>query len=180
MTVRALRRAHTLIAALVGIVACTAPSACQEFGEVTQVDCPPIDDFGVVSSVFAQRCGTIDCHGSLARPLKIYGQYGLRLFDLASTPEELEGQFPAGNTRTQGELEANWRAVCGLEPDKTTAVTNGAADPDTLLLLSKPLGIERHKGKVLFDKNDEAYLCIRTWLLGQTDTSLCTVAAQPE
>ena len=31
-----------------------------------------------ISSVVERRCGTLDCHGSTYRPLKIYGQIGLR------------------------------------------------------------------------------------------------------
>jgi hypothetical protein len=62
-----------------------------------------------VSRVLERRCATLDCHGQVSRPLRIFGQYGLRL--------EQDGSVrPGVEPTTEAEYQANYAAVIGLEP----------------------------------------------------------------
>jgi len=158
-------------------------AACvQEFPGPSVYKCPDFDNFKPVSTVLEKRCGTIDCHGNIARPLKIYGKRGQRLFTLEEYVDdslaEKNGTVPGGKDTTDDEYRANWRSVCGLEPELMTRVVDGSATGLELLLLRKPLQIERHKGGPLFIRNDAAYNCIASWLEGALSISECELAAK--
>jgi hypothetical protein len=150
-------------------------SACvDEFDPPRLIACPPADDFRAVSAVVERRCGTLDCHGTLARPLRLYGQTGLRLF----TQEEFNdpalaaenGTTPGGSATTDEELEFNRRSICGLEPEKMQRVLNGETDANELMVMTKPLdeevGGEFHKGGTLFLKGGAGQVCFESWLRG--------------
>ena len=60
-------------------LAATLAAACASYEPDATLDVsgPPFDDpatafedFRVVSSVVERRCGTLDCHGSMARPMR--------------------------------------------------------------------------------------------------------------
>lgn len=109
-----------------------------------------------VSSVFEIRCGSLDCHGSTYRNLRIYSQNGLRLANDA-------GNTVGVGATTLDEVNANYYSITLLEPELMNAVINGG-DPEGLLLLKKPLGIENHKGGAQLRREDDAYNCIKSWL----------------
>lgn len=106
---------------------CTVPD------DTTDLVCPPADpaSFRIVSKVLELRCGTLDCHGNTFRPLRIYGQTGLRR---PVVPDPDTGELPedAGITAdqypdyysggpvdtTDAELLDNARTFCGLEPER--------------------------------------------------------------
>lgn len=125
-------------------------------GEATvQTACVPFDPlatddpFVLVSEVLEKRCASLDCHGALARPLRIYGSSGLRrpepdlgtegcaLGDncgegrickegtgcLDSKIYDYAEYYSGGsiNTTPSERLE-NWRSICGLEPELMTVV----------------------------------------------------------
>ncbi len=124
-----------------------------------------------VSPVFERRCGTLDCHGSPARGLRLYGSNGLRLAND-------NGVVAGEGTTTQAELKANYASVVGFEPEQMALVRKGEADVYSLLILKKPIrdttaGGERHKGGVALVKGDPAEQCITSWLEGTTKTDLC-------
>lgn len=155
-------------------IACEPPDS----SAVTEVVAPDYNQFkggangvGGVSLVLERRCGTLDCHGQLGRPLRIYGQRGLRFIDDA-------GNFPGGASTTETEHQLNYQAVIGLQPELMTLVVQGQDPPEALMLLRKPMQLERHKGGPVFVSGDAAYDCITSWLGHQTDVQSCTAAVQ--
>lgn len=117
-----------------------------------------------VSSYMERRCGTLDCHGSALIPMRLYGQFGRRHPD--------EKNIPGGFGTTAAELEANYSAVCSVEPEKTAEqVRNLGQTADTLLIVRKARGIEGHKGGTLMNEGDPADKCIIGWLRSRGLTS---------
>ena len=152
--------------------------------------CPDLKTFSSVSPVLEQRCGSLDCHGNIARPLRIYGSRGLRyvnIFDPKDAPQLVDpaladknGTYPGagGKATTDAERSQSWHALCGLEPEKMTQVTRGVESPEKLLLLTKPLKLERHKGDKVFEKGSQDYDCLLSWLTsaqpgGAVDKQIC-------
>jgi hypothetical protein len=123
-----------------------------------------------VDALLEKRCGTLDCHGQYGRGMRIFGVNGSRLIgqDAANIP----GDQPT----TDAELVANYQAVIGLQPELMSEVVQGKVSPTSLLLLRKPLQLERHKGGPVFVQDDAAYNCIVSWLGGQTSDSQCAAS----
>jgi len=171
------------------LVTARALSGCSDVDEnaVTQVRCPTFDDeatafedFRLVSTVLEKRCGMMDCHGSMARPLRIFGSSGLREPGVGNGLAADAGYYPGGRATTERELLDNHRSVCGLEPELMTAVVEKQAEPVDLLLVQKPLLREKHKGGRVFLPADEGNVCILSWLSGKVDEAACTTeAAKP-
>jgi hypothetical protein len=119
-----------------------------------------------VHAVVERACGKSDCHGNLPRGLRIYGASALRLPG-------------ATGPTTQEEIEASFQSIEGLEPEKLNDFL--AEKPRTqaaaykLLLLGKPLQLERHRGGISLRKGEPAERCITSWLLGATDAVACAV-----
>lgn len=151
-----------------------------------------------VSKFLERRCGTLDCHGRSERPLRIYGERGLRL------PNDA-GLRPTQGGTSNEEVVANYRAVVGLEPELMSRVVAAHAqgtcalpgEPQDLpcerrlLLVSKPLacnlnssigcngtaqGIE-HKGGAVIGVGDDGYTCLVSWLQGSANGVACEKAA---
>lgn len=161
-----------LFALLVALCACAADLTYPDGGtRVTTILAPDQNDFTQVSPVFERRCGTLDCHGSAGRPLRIYSGLGLRL------PNEA-GAVPGSGGTTPDEITANYRAVIGLQPEEMTRVVAGEDPPRSLLILAKPLNLESHKGGPAFSPNgDDGETCISTWLTGNgLDKASCVSA----
>lgn len=128
-----------------------------------------------VSTVLERRCGSLDCHGSTARNLRLYSERGLRL------PVEDGGATPGSAPTTIDEVSANYLSVMSLEPEYTNEVLDGA-DPYKLLLVKKPLEIEKHKGGPALRRGDDAEKCLVSWLTrdlsNPIDQAACTRAAE--
>jgi hypothetical protein len=162
------------------VVASGCASSPQPDGNTrtTTILAPPQASFQQsVSPVLERRCATLDCHGQIGRPLRLYSARGLRLGNDA-------GLMPGIGATTSEETTANYRAVIGLEPEEMTRVLAGVATPRDLLLLKKPLMLEGHKGgPAIAPSNDPAELCIVSWLLSDAthpvDQASCTKAATP-
>jgi hypothetical protein len=176
------------LAALTGAVVAATTQACAPVDDsaVTEVDAPSLDEFvGVnltatqagVSRVLELRCGSLDCHGQVGRAMRIYGQDGLRFVDDA-------GDQPGVQPTTDTEHQANYQSVIGLQPEEMSLVVDQLAPPEALLLLRKPLQLERHKGGAVFVEGDDAYQCITSWRessagdagSGGTDFTACGAA----
>ena len=134
---------------------------------------PDQGEFTTVSPVFEQRCGTLDCHGQVGRPLRIYSGLGLRL------PNDA-GDLPGMGATTMDEIADNYFSVIGLEPEEMSRVVAYEDPPRTLLILAKPLLLEAHKGgQQIAPSGDPAEACITSWLLGTgVDTAACNAATQ--
>jgi hypothetical protein len=149
---------------LVAAPACTLPDAAA----TVPVVCPDRASFTAVSPFLEAGCGTLYCHGAPARPLRLHGFSGLRL-DAAD--------LPGGNPTTLAEVDANYRAVCGLEPEIMTEVVAGQLAPDGLLLIQKARAETHHKGNAIVKAGDDGDACLSTWLEGKVDASACQRAA---
>jgi hypothetical protein len=121
-----------------------------------------------VSEFMDRRCGTLDCHGSELRPMRLYGQYGLR--------EPAESNLSGGKKTTLAEMKANYGAVCSVEPEKTAAaVDDDGQSAELLLVVQKARGVEAHKGGAVLKQGSHGDDCIAGWLRGDKDE---TVAAK--
>ncbi len=128
------------------------------------------DNFRPVSAVVERRCGTLDCHGAPARPLRIYGQYGLR----KPIDEPDAGYFSGGLAPTSAaELLDNYRSMVGLEPEIMVGVIKEEREPEALTLIRKPRLLEKHKGGLVWNKGDDGDACVLNWLTGKGDTVPC-------
>jgi len=131
-----------------------------------------------VDRYLGQRCATLDCHGQIGRPLRIFATNGLRSFDAAGA-----GGFPnksGSGATTDDEIKANYFTVIGLEPElMAQVIAGGGRDPKKLLLLKKPLLLESHKGGQVMTEGDDGYKCITSWIAGTgIDQQACTNSIQ--
>jgi hypothetical protein len=130
--------------------------------------------FGPVANFLDHRCGSLDCHGSLARNLVIWGCEGLRLNEVDSP---ICGRAQGGRATTPMEHQATYRSLVGLEPTVMSAVVaSHGQDPDLLTFVRKARGEEAHKGGALIMPGDDQDHCITSWLSGATDTIACANA----
>lgn len=130
--------------------------------------------FGLVADYLDHRCGSLDCHGQVGRNLRIWGCEGMRL-DPKAIPV---CSVPLGGSQTSpAEHQATYRSVVGLEPAVMTKVVDGnGANPELLTFVRKPTGLEAHKGGTLITPGDDQWVCITSWLAGQTEESACAKA----
>ncbi len=129
-----------------------------------------------VDPYLARRCATLDCHGQIGRPLRLYSQLGLRQSDAGFyTPGEVTGF--TGIATTPEEKQANYEAVVGLQPEvMAQVVADLGNDSERLLILLKPLMLIPHKGGKIInpgtgtaadtDPTTLGYDCINDWLGG--------------
>lgn len=171
-----------LAAAVVSASTMAATQACNSPDPtlITEIDAPDFNQFkGVgaasgqapVSRLLEKRCGTLDCHGQIGRPLRIYGQFGLRFVDDG-------GNQPGVGATTDTEYLANYQSIIGLQPETMSLVVDGNAPPEALMLIRKPEQLERHKGGAVIVAGDDAYQCLSSWLALQADLAACGRATQ--
>ncbi len=166
-------RAFVLASLLAAVTAATG-AACSTPDPNDRVDAagPGRDTFVDVSRALEHRCGSLDCHGTPYRNMRIYGYGGLRI-DPAQSPE-------APRAATVEEIDRNYESLIGLEPALMREVTQGKRDPQTLIVVRKARGEESHKGGARVTKGDDADVCLLTWLRGNVDAPACKrVPEQP-
>ena len=125
-----------------------------------------------VNDFISKRCGTLDCHGQVGRPLRIYAADGLRILDDAQNA-------PGGNPLTDVETLANFQSVIGLQPELMSQVFTDPTDnpPQSLLLIAKPRNLQHHKGGQVITQGDDGDQCLTTWITGQVNAAECLSAA---
>jgi hypothetical protein len=148
------------------IFAC--PSQPKFIGEATAkvMGCPDVTTpITGVSEFMSRRCGTLDCHGSDDRPMRIYGRFGLR--------HPAENNVAGGKATTTAELKANYGAVCSVEPEamQKTAMDQGNS-AEKLLLVRKARGVESHKGGTVVNQGSPGDDCILGWLKGDCQATV--------
>ena len=155
-----MRHLALLTAAL--IAACSTPSSDARF-----VATPPDRaSFPPVADLLDHRCGSLDCHGSIARNLRLYGSEGLRL-----DPNARPSSQPS---TTSAEYDQDFASIVGLEPEvMSDVVKSGGQNPERLTFYRKARGLEEHKGGTLVQAGDAQDTCIRSWLAGSTDKAAC-------
>lgn len=149
-----------------GFLSCSG----DEYTGVRIFGCPDKQAFiDHVSPYMERRCGTLDCHGAAARPMRLYGQLGHRHRD--------ETNVAGGVATTPLELQSNYESVCNLDPepmDEATADLGTSAEQ--LLLIQKARGIEGHKGGKVVNEQDPGDRCLIGWI--QRAADLETICAQ--
>ena len=156
------------LGALAAIVACNTPPTDARFVLTAP---PDRASFPQVAQVFVHTCGTLDCHGTVARNLKIYGNTGLRF-----APTDV----PSALTQTSSdEVDADYASLVGLEPEiMNEVVASGGAQPDRLTFIRKARGTEHHKPGPIITEGDSRDVCFTSWLAGATDANACAAALQ--
>ena len=150
-----------ITAAAVTFPACSAPPADARY---TQTALPDSASFAPVAELLDVRCGTIDCHGTAFRNLRLYGSSGLRL-SASDRPF-----VPLCNTT--GEVTQDYLSVVGLEPEAMSAVAAGG-DPALLTMVRKARGTEAHKGGQVWTQGDSSDSCLTSWLSGKPNPGDC-------
>jgi hypothetical protein len=128
-----------------------------------------MDGFPAVSDALEMHCGTLDCHGSLARNLRIYGIDGLR-FD--------KGLAPGSDNTTPEEQTLTYEALIAIQPEVLgQIVIERGARPERWLVITKGRGTEHHKGGSRMRLGDDTDHCITSWLTGVVAVDACGRAA---
>jgi hypothetical protein len=192
-----------VLAAVYAFTAC-APIQNDRIG----IEAPPYSDdsFHPVADYLENRCGTLDCHGSSGRNLRMWGCEGLRL-DPDASPAS------CGTPTTEAEYQATYRSLVALEPQVMTTVFAGCSaafaeggvdypvgdpcHPELLTFIRKARGTEAHKGGQLICVEppcpdgvpdpvpidgdagppvDPQDVCLVSWLEGATDHHFCGLA----
>ncbi|HVJ94723.1 MAG TPA: hypothetical protein VM580_33280 [Labilithrix sp.] len=140
-----------------GSTSCASSPDTRRYTEIIQPDYATYRQY--VDPYLQRRCGTLDCHGQEGRAYRVYGFAGFRLYN------EDAGLISGIHPTTEGEILANYQAAVGLEPEEMSRViARQGEDPNTLLLLRKPLRLERHKGGAAMAEDDVGYRCVVAWL----------------
>ena len=130
-----------------------------------------------VDQGLARGCGTLDCHGSVTRPYRIYGFGGLRLSTEASGPLA-SGRQPT----TAEETRANYDALLALDAEELGRVVSAQDDPTRWRFFRKALALDPHDGGTVMAEDDPRFRCVVGWLRGMTERAraVCAeAAAQP-
>jgi hypothetical protein len=153
------------LACMLALAGCSTPDA----SATVALTLPTQEGFPYVAELMVAKCGTLDCHGNVARNLQVYGDLGLRY---ATTDEPC---VPAATT--SDEVGEDYESVALLEPEEmSTVVANQGQNPEQLSMIAKPLGIESHMGGTVFAMGDDTYTCLTSWLASQTNTAACLSA----
>ncbi len=144
-------------------VACAQPPSDSRYVQQTL---PDAGTFGPVAELLVVRCGSLLCHGTTARNMRLYGSAGLR-WSPADRPF-----VPVCDTRD--EVAQDYESVVGLEPETMSAVAAGIDDPSALTMVRKARGVESHKGGQVWSQGDDSDTCLVSWLTGNADAAPCT------
>jgi hypothetical protein len=159
-------RRWILLGAFGFLAGCSGPSSDAR----EQIAAPPRDTFEPVADVLASHCGSLDCHGTKPRNLRIYGQYGLRI-----------GGVTGGDPTTAEEYDATFLSVVMLEPTVLSeVVSQGGREPARLTMVRKGRGAEAHKGHDPMPIGSDADHCLLSWLASQPTPVECAAAAEIE
>lgn len=195
---RALR--YAFVTAILAMPLSFACSSAPTASDTITVNGPSLADFagtGGVGAVFERNCGSLDCHGSDSRAMRIYSQYGLRkppglvtIYEPVEagaeggtddttddTDNDAGPNIPGKAPTTPEEVLANYQSIVSLEPRVMQAVVKGG-DPYQLLILKKPLLIEKHKGGPALHKGGDAENCISGWLKDKLDKAACAAGSK--
>ena len=153
-------------------VLCSACITSVDSGATSPLALPDKDQFinQGVGVFMEKRCGALDCHGQIGRPLRIYSANGLRKNDGPNGARDTSGT-------TAEEQAANYYSVVGLEPEQISVSRVSEGIYDDFLLLKKPLSIEgggvRHKGGPVLRSTDSGFECLISWISGTANKAKC-------
>ena len=161
---------------VLGLVAC-AGVACVSFlacsgpkdGQLFVGTFPNESTFKPVSAPLEARCGTLDCHGSFARNMRIFGKNGIRAD---------ENTVSGIQDTTDAEIQLNYQSVVSIEPEKLSGIVAHAGQNfEKWIVYTKGSGAEHHKGGSKFAKGDDTYKCLLSWVSGALDMNACAQGA---
>jgi hypothetical protein len=166
------------VCALFGLATAVSVQSCASTPDpsrYTVIFTPDFNQFknGGVNDFLAQRCATLDCHGQVGRPLRLYSRTGLRILNDAMN-------VPGGSGLTDDEITANFQSVVGLEPEHMSQVVADPTGnpPQLLLFIGKPRNLIVHKGGQVIVPLDDGDTCLVTWVTGNVNTASCQAANQ--
>jgi len=152
------------IVLVASIVACSVPDPNAR----TVIAGPDRSQFDLVQPFMENSCGSLDCHGSRYRNLKIYGYEGLRLDP---------GDIPGGNPTSTAEIDATYDSIVNLEPEiMNEVVADHGADPERLTIVRKARGTESHAGGAVLAIGGNGDRCFTSWLASSLDDAACHLA----
>ncbi|MEO9234064.1 MAG: hypothetical protein ABI421_12075 [Polyangiaceae bacterium] len=155
---------YSVFLILIFVVACSTPDADSRTITIT----PDRASFDPVAAALDRRCGTLDCHGSRYRNLRMWGQDGMRLG---------LGDIPGGAQTTTAEIDSMYSAITQLEPEiMSEVVADHGQNPERLTLIRKARGTEKHAGGAILIPGDVRDRCLLSWLEGKTDGPACSQA----
>jgi hypothetical protein len=164
-----LRPAGFLAAAALVCGANLLPSCSGPSEENESLTFPDSASFPAVSDALEINCGTLDCHGSIYRNMRLFGIYGARLNSML---------VPGRDPTTPDEYKANYDSVVSIQPENLAAiVANHGQGFDQWELILKGTNAEVHKGGQRMMKGDPTYTCIQSWVNGAVDMSACLQSA---
>lgn len=168
----------TVLAATMVVGACSTPT------NTRYVATPPPNDasFRGVAQVLVHHCGSLDCHGTPQRNLRIYGNEGLRRAagDVPYFRRDAGSDDAGVHGTSDAEINEDYLSIIALEPELISAVfAEGGARPERLTLVRKARGQEAHKGDAPIKQGDDSDTCITSWLAGKPDTAACTRGLTP-
>ncbi len=145
-----------------------AALACTRYEDdaTLTVSVPARSSFDAVHAVLEPHCGTLDCHGSSARNLRVYGVYGLRASgtDVTGSPDT-----------TEAEVTATYEALVLVDPESLSEVFHDrGGDPERWLVIRKARGVENHQGGSPLPRGSHGDRCLVYWIAGSTDQSDCS------
>jgi hypothetical protein len=174
MRMRTVALVITSLALAQAVLACSSPDTNARIDPIG----PDKAAFEPVAKMLGRRCGTLDCHGSAYRNLRLYGYGGLRL-DPNSTPAHDLDAGPASACMTQVEVDHDYDAIVGLEPETMRSVVlDQGRSPERLTLVRKAFGLEKHEGQAAIRRGQDDGNCLLSWLQSargrdMTDRAAC-------
>jgi hypothetical protein len=161
-------RPHPRFVALVVLAVLALGCSTPDPNARTLVAGPDEAEFGPVNAVLDHRCGSLDCHGTRYRNMRLWGHDGMRL-----AVEDVPGASPT----TPAEVQASYTSIVELEPEITDAVVaDHGANSERLTFIRKARGTEQHTGGAIVVPGDARDRCILSWLMSATDTTACAEA----
>ena len=158
------RKDLCVVSLVIATAACSSPDA----SERTPLVGPDRLSFDSVAAFLDHRCGSLDCHGTRYRNLRMWGHDGMRL---------ALGDVPGGSETTADELDASYLAVVELEPEiMAVVVRDHGANPERLTFVRKARGMEKHAGGAIISPGDARDVCVTSWLAGLTNIQACSAA----
>lgn len=154
-----------VLGALALLVSCVTPKTNETVDPAVALSGPT---FFPVALVVNDRCGSLDCHGSKYRNMRLYG-FGSERISPSYNPNSPE--------TTQDEADLDYDAIVALEPDiMREVIADGGKDPERLTFVRKARGHEAHKGGRPIQEGDAADKCIISWLESAVDADGCKAA----
>jgi hypothetical protein len=157
------RRCSSVCMSLAALSGCSTPPPD---GRYLQQALPDRVSFPPVAQLLVVSCGSLDCHGTPARNLRLYGSAGLRW---SSSDSPL---LPPCDTETEDDLD--YESVVGLEPETLGAVVAaGGTNPERLTMVRMARGTESHKGGKIWTEGDDSDTCLTSWLARDANSNAC-------